>query len=512
MATPDTLRATVSAHAARRPEHPALVCGRRVLTYAELDERTDRLAGALHAAGAAPGTRIAHFAHDSERYYELLLACAKTGAVLVPVDWRLTATEVEHILTDSGARLLFTDSTSAPVAAGAARHLDHTVCLDTPGADRWWTGAPALDHAADDPERALVQMYTSGTTGAPKGVVLADRTFAAIAHLLAEHDLDWIDWRQDDRSLLGVPGFHVGGIWWATQGLRAGVTNVVVPAFDSRHVVEVIRTLRITTTCMVPAMLRMLVDEPGAGPADFTSLRKVVYGGSPISDVLLTRCLTTFDCDLAQIYGLTESGNTAVCLPPAEHRPGSPRLGAAGLPYPGVAVKVVDDTGTPLPAGSTGQVCLRTPARMIGYWNQPEKTANTLVDGWVHTGDAGYLDEDGFLYICDRIGDTIIVAGENVYPAEVEKALCRHPDVRDAAVVGAPDDTWGESIHAFVVPRESGALTTVALSRFLRTELAGFKVPTHYEFTDALPRNPSGKILRRALRDELWTTRQRKVN
>jgi long-chain acyl-CoA synthetase len=512
MTTPDSLRAAVRANAARLPEHPALVCGRRVLTYVELEERTARLAGALHAVGAGPGTRLAHFARDSERYYELLLACAKTGAVLVPVDWRLTAGEVEHILTDSGARLLFTDSASAPVAAELAQHLDHTVVLDAPEADRWWAGEPVLDPVDDDPERALVQIYTSGTTGAPKGVVLADRTFGAIANLLAEHDLDWIDWRAPDRSLLGVPGFHVGGIWWAAQGLRAGVTNVVVPAFDSQHVVEVIRTLRITTTCVVPAMLRMLVDEPGAGPADFASLRKVVYGGSPISDVLLARCLRTFGCELAQIYGLTESGNTAVCLPPAEHRPGSPRLGAAGLPYPGVSLKVIDDAGTPLPAGTVGQVCVRTPARMIGYWNQPEKTASTLVDGWVHTGDAGYLDEDGFLYICDRIGDTIIVAGENVYPAEVEKALCRHPGVRDAAVVGAPDDTWGESIHAFVVPREPGAPTPVELSGFLRTELAGFKVPTHYEFTDVLPRNPSGKILRRTLRDELWATRQRKVN
>jgi long-chain acyl-CoA synthetase len=512
MGTLDTLREAVRIQAARRPEHPALVCGREILTYAELDERTDRLAGALDAVGVGHGTRVAHFARDSLRYYELLLACAKTGAVLVPIDWRLTAAEVEHVLTDSGARLLFTDTESAPVAAELTPHLDHTVFLDSQEADKWWAGGPVAALADDDPERALVQIYTSGTTGAPKGVVLADRTFAAIAQLLAEHDLDWIDWREDDRSLLGVPGFHVGGIWWATQGLRAGVTNVVVPAFDSRRTVELVRTLRITTTCMVPAMLRMLVDEPGVTSADFASLRKVVYGGSPISDVLLARCLKIFDCDLAQIYGLTESGNTAVCLPPEEHRPGSPRLGAAGLPYPGVSVKVIDDDGAPLPAGTIGQVCLRTPAHMIGYWNQQEKTASTLVDGWVHTGDAGYLDEDGFLYICDRIGDTIIVAGENVYPAEVEKALCRHPGVRDAAVVGAPDDTWGESIHAFVVPREPDAPATAELSGFLRTELAGFKVPTHYEFTDVLPRNPSGKLLRRTLRDELWATRQRKVN
>ncbi len=500
MAAIPTFRAAVREHARQRPDHPALVCGRRVVTYAELDDRSDRLAGTLVAVGAAAGARVAHFARDSERFYELLLACAKTGAVLVPIDWRLTPGEVEHILTDSGAHLLFADA--AATFPGA-----HTVVLDD--ADRWWAGDRIDRSAVDDPERPLVQLYTSGTTGRPKGVVLAARSFSAVARLLAEHDLDWLDWRADDRSLLGVPGFHVGGIWWATQGLRAGVTNVVLPAFDSGHAIEVIRTLGITTTCMVPAMLRMLVDEPGAGPADFASLRKVVYGGSPISDVLMVRCLETFGCELAQIYGLTESGNTAVCLPPAEHYPGSPRLAAAGRPYPGVRIKIVDADGEPVPPGTIGQVCIDTPARMIEYWNQPEKTRQTIVDGWVHTGDAGYL-ADGFLHICDRISDMIIVAGENVYPAEVEKAICRHPRISDAAVVGAPDERWGEAIHAFVVPR--GPMTQAELAGFLRHELAPFKQPTYYAFVETLPRNPSGKILRRELRDRLWTGHARKVN
>ncbi|HEY3749715.1 MAG TPA: long-chain-fatty-acid--CoA ligase [Pseudonocardiaceae bacterium] len=501
-----TLRASMRRHAEQRPAHPALVCQNRVLDYAGLDRYSDRLATTLLAAGAGDGGRVAHFARDSEHYYALLVACAKAGAVLVPIDWRLTPSEVEHILTDSTATLLFTDPAAQPVTVDI-----DVVTLTDIGA---WAESPAVptDFPADDPERPLVQIYTSGTTGAPKGVVLAQRTFSAVAGLLAEHGLDWIDWRRDDRSLLGVPGFHVGGVWWAVQGLNAGVTNVVLPAFDSYTVVQLIRTLGITTTCMVPAMLRMLVDEPGVTRADFVSLRKVVYGGSPISDVLMCRCLDTFDCDLAQIYGLTESGNTAVCLPPADHKPGSPRLAAAGRPYPGIDIRIIDATGVAVSTGEIGQVCLHTPARMLEYWHQPAKTAQTLVAGWVHTGDAGYLDADGYLYICDRITDTIIVAGENIYPAEVEKALCRHPAVADAAVVGAPDDTWGESINAFVVPRAGHDVTGPELSAFLRGGIAGFKVPTRYVFTTTLPRNPSGKILRRTLRDELWSGMRRNVN
>jgi acyl-CoA synthetase (AMP-forming)/AMP-acid ligase II len=508
-----TLRAAVRGHAVERPNHPALICGRRVVTYAGLEDRSDRLAGALLAVGAGEGVRVAHYARDSEHYYELLLACAKTGAVLVPVDWRLTATEIEHVLADSGARLLFTDTASArTVAEPLAKVLDHMVVLDDPAAERWWEGQPASRFAPDDEERPLVQLYTSGTTGRPKGVVLAARSFTAVARMLAEYGLDWLDWHPDDRNLLGVPGYHVGGMWWAVQGLCAGVTNVVLPAFDSKHAVEVIRTLGITTTCMVPAMLQQIVDEPGAGPADFASLRKVVYGGSPISEVLLRRCLATFECELAQIYGLTESGNTAVCLPPAEHYPGSPRLAAAGRPYPGVTIKIIDEDGLPVPEGTVGQVCLRTPARMLEYWNEPERTAETVVDDWVLTGDAGFVDEDGFLHICDRLSDMIIVAGENVYPAEVEKALCRHPEVSDAAVVGVPDKSWGEAIHAFVVSRDGRELTSLELTGFLRDELASFKVPTHYVFTKALPRNSSGKTLRHELRDALWAGLSRKVN
>lgn len=227
----------------------------------------------------------------------------------------------------------------------------------------------------------------------------------------------------------------------------------------------------------------------------------MVYGGSPIAESLLRQGLETMGCEFAQIYGLTETGNTAVCLPPAAHHGGGGLLRAAGRPYPGFGVKIVDDKGEVLPAGETGEICLRTPAHMVEYWRLPEATAKTLVDGWIHTGDAGYLDTDGYVFVCDRIKDLIIRAGENVYPAEIENALAAHPAVSDVAVIGVPDEHWGEAAKAFVALRPGHTGTVRELRRFLRDCLAEFKIPTMYEFVDTIPRNPSGKILRRTLRD-----------
>jgi long-chain acyl-CoA synthetase len=509
---PRTLTGTLARNAFQRPHHPALVCGSTRITYRELERRTDRTAAALADAGVGVGARVAHVAQDSELYHELLFACARIGAVLVPVDWRLTATELEHVLRDCGAAAVFHGSAQTAAVRRAAPTT--RVVVDLADFARWRDTAPngSVPCGREDPNAPVAQLYTSGTTGRPKGVVLAQRTFFAVADLLDEHGLTWIDWQRGDRSLVCVPGFHVGGLWWATQGLNAGVTNVLLPVFDSLRVLEVVRDQRITTTCMVPAMMRTVLDEPDATAGDFASLRKLVYGGSPISTTLLHRAMAVFGCDLAQIYGLTETGNTAVCLPPADHRAGGRRLAAAGLPYPGVRLRIVATDGTDAPTGSVGQIAIATPAHMIGYWRQPDRTAATLVDGWVLTGDAGYLDDAGYLHIRDRISDMIIVGGENVYPAEVENALCRHPAVVEAAVVGAPDTSWGERVCAYVVLRDGHDVGTRQLTSFLRAELAGFKVPTRYDFVGAVPRNPSGKILRGTLRNQLWAGMERKVN
>lgn len=507
-----TVHDVIAHHARERPEHPAVRCEDRVVTYGQLDLLSNRTAHAMAASGVVPGDRIAYLGKESEQYFEILFACAKTGTVLVPINWRLTAAEVRHILADSGATLLFADDDFLGVAATLKADLPRLrEIVPLPALPDWRVADDADLTPQWTDEQPIAQVYTSGTTGNPKGVVLAHRSFFAVKDALASANLDWIDWRADDIALIGIPGFHIGGLWWSIQGFGSGITMVSVPVFSGGKGVRLIRELGITTACCVPAQLQMMLAPPRPKPADFVTLRKIVYGGSPISEALLGRSIATFQCEFAQIYGLSESGNTAVCLPPEEHVVGGPRMQAAGHPYPGIDIKIIDSDGNPLPVGEVGEVCLRTPAAMLEYWGLPEATASTLVDGWLHTGDAGCLDEGGFLFIRDRIKDTIIVAGENVYPAEIENAVSAHPNVLEAAAVGVPSPHWGEVVHCFVVTRNGMPASSRDLTAFLRGRIADFKIPASFETITALPRNPSGKILRRELREKFWQHLERRV-
>ncbi|MFI1863691.1 long-chain-fatty-acid--CoA ligase [Streptomyces jumonjinensis] len=523
-----TLVHTSARLARERGGHPAVVCDGRVTDYATLHRQSNRVAHALAAAGVGPGSRVAYLGRESEYYYLSILACAKAGAVLVPVNWRLTAGEVTHILGDSGASVLLleqefagaVDGISAGIGAASgegtgARPGPRTVVpLDGPGPDgERRVGAGLLAWAADQPDTEpaavprpddpVVQIYTSGTTGLPKGVVLAHRSFFTLPHASRAEGVDWLDWRPDDVSLISLPGFGIAGIAWFLHSLNAGATTVVMPMYVPQEAVRLIAERKVTITFAAPAMLQMMLGEREAGPEAFRSLRKIAYGAAPISPGLLARSMEVYGCEFAQIYASTETGSVAVCLPPADHRPGSEVLTSAGLPCPGVELKVVGPDGDPLPPGEIGQVCIRTPSRMLGYWNLPEATAKTLVDGWLMMGDAGYLDKDGYLFLCDRINDTVIVAGQNIYPAEVEKELAEHPAVADAAVVGLPDERWGEAVHAAVLPHPGSKVSPRALLLFLRGRLAGYKIPVAFHIVAELPRNPAGKILRRTVREQL---------
>jgi acyl-CoA synthetase (AMP-forming)/AMP-acid ligase II len=464
--------------------------------------------------------RVLVVASDSVRSILVLFGSARVGAVHVGANWRWTAEELAHVLRDAAPGIVFADPDFLPVLC-QAKTLSGTgaplVSLshasgDLQAWDEWLgserPGAPAHSPHRDDP---VVQLYTSGTTGHPKGVVLANRSFFAITDEVARSQEPWIGWTDEDVSLLPIPCFHIGGLWWLVRGLAFGSTNIVLGSFDASRVLTSIPKYRVTKTCMVPAMMQVVLTEPECESTDFSSLRTLVYGGAPMAPVLLEKARRVFGCELCQIYGLTETGNMAVCFRRAE-RADSERLLAAGLPLPGVQVRVLDGDGRELPPGVVGEIAIHSPARMLEYYKAPAATRATLQDGWILTGDGGYQDDDGHVYICDRIKDMLICAGENVYPAEIERVLRSHSAVADAAVIGVPDELWGEAGLAFVILRAGAQVTPRELSSHTRGQLAEFKIPRRIEFVTELPRNASGKLLKGKLRDAYWRGRPRQVN
>jgi long-chain acyl-CoA synthetase len=493
----------VREHGAGRPDVVAIRCGARALTYAELDERSSRLAQALLSAGIRAGDRVANLDRTALELVELLFATSKIGAVTVPLNWRLAPPELTTIVADAGCKVMI----AGPIYRALAREIAGDVpqqleVVDTGEEyERRLQAHPPIDPGhRGAPDDVAVQMYTSGTTGLPKGVLTTQRNLAA-AYLSAKL------WAFDSRSisLTPLPMFHIGGIGWAYLGLVSGATTILVSEFDAAQVLDLLEHERVTNAVFVPTILQMLAAVPGAAQRDYSSLRSIAYGASPITTPVLRAALRTFHCPLFGVYGLTETTGGVVALAPEDHDADGPRqhlLRSAGRPLPWVEMRIVNPaTDCECAVDEVGEVWLRAPNVMAGYYGRSTETAAALTpDGWLRTGDGGYRDEDGYLFLSDRLKDMIVSGGENVYPVEVEEVLSRHSGVAEVAVIGVPDERWGEAVKALVVRAPGSVVDAGELVAFARGELAGYKLPRSLEFVAELPRSPAGKVLKRELR------------
>jgi acyl-CoA synthetase (AMP-forming)/AMP-acid ligase II len=510
-------------HGRTRGDQVALSFEGRNTTYAELDLHSEKVAEGLLAADIKPGECIGYLGKNSDHYFELVLGAAKAGVIIAPIGWRLSPAEAAYIIDDTEAKLLFVGPECIACAAEAvalSQAKPQQVAMEggVPGMPSFenWRDVQVADGVPPvDPDGTALLLYTSGTTGRPKGVMLSHANLLRSRRQLAEASMGWNEWKAGETNLVAMPAAHIGGTGWGLVGIINGVRNIVTREFNPMEVLQFIERERIAKMFIVPAALQFVIRMPGAKEIDYSSLTHILYGASPMPVALLQECMEIFGCQFVQQYGMTETTGTITYLPPQDHDPkGNDRMRSAGIAMPGVEMRVVDAEGNVLGPNQTGEVCTRSIANMKGYWKKPDATSSTVdSDGWLRTGDAGYLDEDGYLFIQDRIKDMIITGAENVYPAEVENAIHGHPHVAEVAVIGVPDETWGEAVKAIVVPKPDVAPDAESIIAHARERIAHYKAPKSVDFLDRpLPRNPSGKILRRELREPYWQGKERRVN
>ncbi|MFD6354210.1 acyl-CoA synthetase [Nocardia tengchongensis] len=502
----------------QNPDAAMTVYGERTRTNREVMDRVARLAGALRGLGVAPGDRVAILSLNSDRYHEYLLAVPWADAVLNPVNIRWSAAEIAYSLEDSDSRVLLVDDAFAPLVPALHERFDGLTtvihCGDGATPDGM-TSYEALIDAAEpiaDARRggdALAGIfYTGGTTGFPKGVMLSHTNLmtsalggVATGYLMAP----------DAVFLHAAPMFHLADLAGWLGVLIAGGTHVMIPAFDPVAVLNAVQQHRVTSSVLVPVMIQLLADHPRAAEFDLGSVEYLMYGASPISEAVLERAMRLFPrAGFTQAYGQTEAAPIITLLGPEEHRSG--RLRSAGKAVPHSEIRIVDADGLDVPAGAVGEVVTRGGHIMLGYWNKPDETAAALRTGWLHTGDGGYLDADGYLHIVDRLKDMIVSGGENVYSAEVENAIAAHPAVAAVAVIGVPDDEWGERVHAVIVCKPGHTVTPAEIREHTKERIAAYKAPRSVDLVEALPVSGAGKILKRDLREEYWGDKARMVN
>jgi acyl-CoA synthetase (AMP-forming)/AMP-acid ligase II len=504
------------------PDHPCVEMEDVLLTYGEANRRCNQIAAACTAAGLKRGDRFAWLSRNSIDLMLIFYGLSKVGVVPVPLNYRLAPAEWRYIINDCQASILVCEDEYCAGLDSIREDLEHIdLFLSTGKSDSSWSPFSSWimdqpDENPDlpgDPSDDLYQMYTSGTTGLPKGAVLSQGAIDANTRMIGTqfgmHPLD-------TRVLLVMPMYHAGAGITHKTAVSNGATVIIHKDFDPQAAVTALQEGAITNCTMVPAMIQAcLVHVPDIMDREFPSLRTMGYGASPIAEETLRRALGVFKCNFSQVFGMTETTACVTLLSPAAHQralAGEPKLLlSCGRAAPGTRIRIIDDKGAEVERGVVGEISVKGPQLMSTYWNLPEATEKTLQNGWLMTGDAAYMDEEGFVFIQDRIKDMIVSGGENVYPAEVESALFEHPAVADAAVIGIPSKQWGESILAFLVLRQGETISQDEIVEFCRSRLAGYKIPKDVEFLDEIPRNPSGKVLKKDLREPYWKGVERRV-
>lgn len=493
---PDIVRAA----ATRFPDRPAVIGGGRRITFREVDERASRAAAAMHAAGLLPGDRVALLAENEVEYLELQVACDRGGLVFVPLNFRCTAPELQYMLDDCTPRLLIAGARLGETASRLSIERHWHLGSAGPGAsyDAVLRDAPLARHEAHRPGADLVViLYTSGTTGKPKGAMISRQALWARGWAaVIENDI-----RPGDVFANGLPMFHISAhTAWGVSMRGATLLFPGVP--DPEALPRALAEFGATHLLVVPTIINMLTTEGHLGRVHLPAMRRVAYGGQSISPTVLTRALEQLPVGYSQFFGMSEAFYET-SLRPEDHVVGSRKLASAGTDSVFMETRIVGSGGEDLPPGEKGEVWARGPSVMDGYWKNPAASAASLTDGWMHTGDVAWRDEDGYLYVADRVSDMIISGGENVYPREIEDALMACPGVLEVAVIGVPDERWGERVHAMMVPSPGVVLDVATLEKRLRERIAGYKVPKSWAIVETLPHNAIGKVLKRELRAQL---------
>ncbi|MBI2872125.1 MAG: long-chain-fatty-acid--CoA ligase [Chloroflexi bacterium] len=501
------------------PDRLAVIFEDKRLSYADLAARANRLANALHDRGLAPGDRVATLQVNCNELIEAYFATARLDAIYVPLNFRAKAEELTYMLNDCGARVLLAGQRYGEMVKSIRKDLTtvrHYVALDGEPGQEWLGYERLLKETSEEEmlfpqasdEDITVLMFTAGTTGTPKGVMLTHNSFSS--YILA--NVEPVDPEAEERNILTVPLYHIAGLQAVMAAIYGGRTLIIQRQFEPVEWMGLVAREQVHRAMMVPTMLKQLMDHPEFHQHDLSSLKVITYGAAPMPLEVIKRAIKEFPATrFINAFGQTETASTITMLPPEDHDlSGSPeeverklkRLSSIGKPLPDVEVRIVDENGQGVPPGQVGEIVARGPRLMKGYWGREEATSETMRGGWLYTGDLGYVDEDGYIFLAGRAKDFIKRGGEMISPEEVEQVLHSHPQVEEAAIIGVPDTEWGERVRAVVVPRKGERPDEAEIIEYCRQRLSSFKKPESVVFVNELPRNPMGKVLKRVLREQ----------